>query len=172
MQDKLDIVNSKIIVLCVLNISNKSLSLDEIVFLCSDFENVTYFKICSYLDELKLSKYIDEFYDENTKMYKINEKGKSALNELLDLIPGLDVLNFKKLLEKSLTKNKVDFHKGVIVTPIKNDEFRVTCYIKENNKELFSTSLYVTGIDNVRNITKKFEENYIDIYNNILNIMT
>ena len=100
MTNDFNVFDNKIIILYILDHSTMPLSIDQIVKFCEDFDDITYFDICSYIDSLKKNNYIDELLEEGVMTYTLTPLGKSTLNELLELIPGVDLHNLKKLVNK------------------------------------------------------------------------
>ena len=98
-----EIFDNKIIVLYILSNSTKPLGLTQIVKLCEEFDDITYFDICSYIDILKQNKYINELVEENNLTYELTELGENVLKELLELIPGLNLHNLKKIIDRNMT---------------------------------------------------------------------
>ena len=143
MTNESKIFDSKIIVLYILDIAGKPLSIDQIVKFCEEFDDITYFDICSYIDSLKTSNYIDENLEENTMIYSLNDLGRATLKELLELIPGVNLHNIKKMINKNITKVKTDFSIDTTILPIKDDEYKVSCYIKDGNDELINIIIMI-----------------------------
>lgn len=166
------IFDSKIIVLYILDISNKALSIDQIVKFCEEFDDITYFDICSYIDSLKSSNYVEENLEDNTMTYSLTELGKTTLKELLELIPGVNLHNIKKMINKNITKVKTDFSIDTTILPIKDDEYKVSCYIKEGNDELINITLYAGSKEQAKNIAKNWDEKAEEIYSQLLSTMT
>ena len=173
MNGDLELFDNKIIILYILEKNSKPLTIEQIAKFCEDFEDITYFDICSYVQELKSNKYIDESFSESSNLvYSITSSGLSTLQELLELIPGVNLHNIKKIINKNIVKIKTDFSIDNVVIPVKDDEFKVTCYIKEGNDELVSITMYATNKDQARNITKNWNSNAEEIYEKLLEMMT
>jgi hypothetical protein len=172
MTNESKIFDSKIIVLYILDIAGKPLSIDQIVKFCEEFDDITYFDICSYIDSLKTSNYIDENLEENTMIYSLNDLGRATLKELLELIPGVNLHNIKKMINKNITKVKTDFSIDTTILPIKDDEYKVSCYIKDGNDELINITLYAGSKEQAKNIAKNWDEKAEEIYNQLLKAMT
>ena len=96
--NNVEIFDKKIIVLYILSNSAKPLDITQIVKLCEEFDDITYFDICGYIDELKNNNYIKEIIEDNNYTYEVTENGENVLNELLELIPGLNLHNLKKII--------------------------------------------------------------------------
>ena len=172
MTNESKIFDSKIIVLYILDIAGKPLSIDQIVKFCEEFDDITYFDICSYIDSLKTSNYIDENLEENTMIYSLNDLGRATLKELLELIPGVNLHNIKKMINKNIKKKKTDFSIDTTILPIKDDEYKVSCYIKDGNDELINITLYAGSKEQAKNIAKNWDEKAEEIYNQLLKAMT
>ena len=173
MAKELNYLDNKIIILYVLqNSSMKSLTIDQIVKYLEEFDHITYFDICSYIDSLKKSNYISEIIEDDTKLYMLTDLGISTLTELLELIPGVDLYNLKKMINKNTVKIKTDYSIGTNIIPIKSDEYKISCYIKDGTDELINITMYAGTKDQAKNISKNWSENSEKIYTKLLSLMT
>ena len=172
MPGDLEIFDNKIIILYILEKNSKPLSVEQIAKFCEDFDDITYFDICTYIQELKSNEYIDEIYTEsNGSSYVITASGLSTLQELLELIPCVNLHNIKKIISKNIVKAKTDFSIDNVVVPV-NDAFKVTCTIKEDKDEVVSITMYAANKDHARNITRNWNNNAEEIYDKLLEMMT
>lgn len=167
-----EIFDNRIIILYILETSKKPLSLDNIINLCAEFDDITYFDICDYIDNLKTSNYISETFEESTILYNITELGISTLQELLELIPGVNLYKLKKMIKKNITQVKTDYSIDTIIIPIKSEEYKVSCYIKDGNDELINITMYAGNKDQARNISKNWNSNAEQIYTKLIDLMT
>ena len=101
----------------------------------------------------------------------ITASGLSTLQELLELIPGVNLHNIKKIISKNIVKAKTDFSIDNVVVPV-NDAFKVTCTIKEDKDEVVSITMYAANKDHARNITRNWNNNAEEIYDKLLEMMT
>ena len=169
----LDIFDNKIIILYILDKNSKALTIDQIAKFCEDFDDITYFDICTYIQELESNNYITESHNDSLgTLYSITNSGLSTLQELLELIPGVNLHNIKKIINKNIVKIKTDYSIGNVVLPVENDEFKVSCFIKDGNDELVNITMYVANKDQARNITKNWSTSAEEIYEKILEMMT
>lgn len=166
------IFDNKIIVLYILETSNKPLTTDQIVKFCDEFDDITYFDICIYIDNLKSSGYIEESIEDNTILYSITKDGSDTLNELIELIPGVNLFNLKKAINKNIVEIKTEYSIDTNIVPIKSDEYKVSCYIKDGNDELVNISIYAGNKIQAKNISKNWSENAEEIYTKLLEMMT
>ena len=173
MAKDLNFLDNKIVVLYVLqNAYPKSLSIDQIVKYLEEFDDITYFDICTYIESLKKSLYILEEEYENIKSYKITDLGSSTLSELLELIPGVDIYNLKKMVNKNTVEINTDYSIGTNIIPLKAEEYKISCYIKDGKDELINITMYAGTKEQAKNISKNWTENSKKIYNKLLSLMT
>lgn len=172
LENESNIFDNKIIVLYILNNSSKPLSIDQIIKLCEEFDDITYFDIYSYIQELKKNKFIDETLENSTMTYFATELGKNTLKELVELIPGVNIHNIKKSFNKNMIEVKRDFSVDTSIHPLKDDKFKVSCYIKEGNDELINISVYATSKDQAKNISRNWNEKFETIYSTLLDFLT
>jgi hypothetical protein len=170
--ENLEIFDKRILVLYILDIARKSLTVDQIVSFCSDFDDITYFDICEYLQSLKTNNYIEEYTQDYITLYRLTNQGVLILQELLELIPGVNLYKLKKVLSKNMISVNTEYSIGSTVIPVKSDEYKISCYIKDGNDELLNITIYAGNKDNVREISKNWQENSEKIYGELLKMMT
>lgn len=168
----LEIFDNKIIVLYILENSSKPLTIPQIVKFCEEFEDITYFDICTYIENLKSNNYIEEIYDDGSTLYSLTTHGNSTLKELLELIPGVNLYNLKKIINKNMIQIKTEYDIDTIIVPIKSEEYKVSCYIKDGNDELVNISIYAGNKEQAKNISKNWNQNAEEIYAKLLEMMT
>ena len=172
MSEDVKLFDNKLIILFALVNAHMHLSIDQITKYLEDFEDITYIDICSYIESLKSNEYIKESYSDDTVLYFPTEDGKNTLNELQELVPGVNLYTLKKLLDKNKVKVKTDYSINTNIYPLKDDEFKVSCDIKDGADELVNITLYATSKSQAKNIAKNWEENAENIYTNLLQDMT
>lgn len=168
----LEIFDKRILVLYILDIAKKNLTVNQIVNFCADFDDITYFDVCEYLQSLKINKYIEEYSEDNLILYKLTNEGINILQELLELIPGVNLYKLKQIISKNMSTVKQDYEIGSTVIPIKSEEYKISCYLKDGNDELVNITIYAGNKENTRNISKKWQENSENIYTELLKLMT
>lgn len=171
MENESNVFDNKIIVLYILNNSSKPLSIDQIIKLCEEFDDLTYFDIYTYIQELKQSNFIDELLENGIMTYFATELGKNTLKELLELVPGVNIHNIKKSFNKKIVEVQKDFSVDTSIHPLRDDKFKVSCYIKEGNDELINISVYATSKDQAKNISKTWTEKFDTIYSKLLELL-
>ena len=168
----LELFDNKIIILYILSNSTKPLGITHIVKLCEEFEDITYIDICAYIDDLKRNNYIKENLDENVLTYILTENGETVLKELLELIPGVNLHNLKKIIDKNMTDVKKDYSVDTKIIPIKSEEYKISCYIKDGIDELINITMYAGTKEQAKKISKNWANNSEEIYTKILEYMT
>ncbi len=172
MAKDLELFDNKIIVLYILDTNSKALSIDQIAKFCEDFDDITYFDICAYIEDLKSSNFIKETLQDGNLLYEITENGTLTLRELLELIPGVNLYNIKKIINKNMVKIKTDYSIDTVIIPIKSEEFKVSCYIKDGNDELVNITMYAGNKNQAKNISRNWSQNAETIYSKLLELMT
>lgn len=172
MSNKLDLFDNKIIILYILDNSKIPLTTDQIAKFCEDFEDITYFDICIYIEDLKSNGYILEENEEGNILYRITTDGFNTLKELLELIPGVNLYNLKKMINKNMVEIKTEYAIDTNIIPIKTDEYKISCYIKDGNDELVNITMYAGNKTQAKNISKNWADNAEEIYTKLLEMMT
>lgn len=172
MSNELNLFDNKIIILYILDNSKKPLTTNQIAKFCEDFEDITYFDICIYIEDLKSNGYISEFIEDSNVLYRITTEGFNTLKELLELIPGVNLYNLKKMINKNMVEINTEYAIDTNILPIKDGEFKVSCYIKDGNDELINITMYAGDKEQAKNISKNWSKNSEKIYAKLLEMMT
>ncbi len=168
----LKIFDNRILILYILETAVSGLSTNQIMSFCSEFDDITYFDICDYIQNLESNNYIEPKKDSNAGIYTITENGLNILNELLELIPGADLYKLKKIITKNIISIKTEYTINSEIIPVKNDEFKISCYIKDGKEEVVNLTLYGGNKLETKNISKNWQENAEKIYSDILKELT
>ena len=172
MKEKLELFDNKIVIMYILDNSSMPLTTDQIAKFCEEFEDITYFDICIYIEDLKKNGYITERIEEGNVLYTPTKEGVITLRELLELIPGVNLYNLKKIINKNMVEIKTEYSIDTNIIPIKEGEFKVSCYIKDGNDELINITMYAGDKEQAKNISKNWAENSEKIYSKLLELMT
>lgn len=172
MDNEQNVFDNKIIVLYILNNALKPLTIDQIIKLCEEFDDMTYFDIYTYIEQLKEKNFIDEMLENSSMTYFPTELGRNTLKELLELIPGVNIHNIKKSFNKNMIEVKQDFSVDTSIIPLNNDKYKVSCFIKEGNDELINISVYATSKEQAKNISRIWNEKFETIYSELLKMLT
>ena len=167
-----NIFDKRLLVLLLLKETNQALTAEQITTLSSEFEDITYIDVCMFLDSLKNSGYIYESYENSKVFYSLTESGADILEELIVLVPGINLLNIKNVLKNSFEDYKQNYEIDAIILPIKEEEYKVNCYIKDGNDELINFTLYAGDKEYAKKIAANWKENADDLYGEIIELMT
>lgn len=169
---EMDIFDKRLIVLFVLKESKINLTTEQISKLCSEFDDITYIDICMYIDSLKNSEYIKETYENGKSVYCLTDSGSEILTELIELVPGISLLNMKNILKEKMEDYKQDYEVDTIILPIKKDEYKVSCFIQDGNDELINLTIYAGDKENAKKIANNWKQNADELYGKIIELMT
>lgn len=168
----LNLFDNKIIILYILDNSKKPLTTEQIVKFCEEFDDITYFDICIYIEDLKKNGFIEEVKEDLNMLYKITLEGFNTLKELLELIPGVNLYKLKKVINKNMVEINTEYAINSNIIPIKEGEYKISCYIKDGNDELINITMYAGDKEQAKNISKKWAERSEEIYSKLLELMT
>lgn len=172
MKKDFELFDNKIIILYILDNSKIPLSVEQIQKFCGEFDDISYFDIHEYLFELEEQNLVVQVSQDNGIFFKITDEGYDTLRELLELIPGIDIYNLKKMVQKHISSLKQDYSIDYQIIPIKADEYKVSCYIKDGNDELINICLYAGAREQAKKIAKNWQNNAETIFKNIIEMMT
>jgi len=167
-----DIFDKRLLILLLLKEINQPLTAEQITNLCSEFEDITYIDVCVFIDSLRNSNYVVEVYEDNKMFYSLTDAGTDILGELIELVPGINLLNIKNVLKNSFEDYKQSYEVDAMILPIKQDEYKVSCYIKDGNDELINLTIYAGDKDNAKKISANWKDNADDLYGKIIELMT
>lgn len=172
MEKETEIFDKKLIVLFLLKETSSNLTLDQMAKLCNELEDITYIDICGYVESLLSSGYIIERIQDNKRFFELTITGENILNELIELVPGINWLNIKKTLKEQMNDYGKDYEVGTKIIPVRGDNLKVSCYIKDNQDELINLTLFAGDKENARRISKHWADNANEIYNKIIELMS
>lgn len=168
MIENFQIFDKKLLLLYILDTANKPLTTDQIAELVSKVDDMNYFDICEYLDTLRKNEFIKLELIDSVQVHSLTDNGKKTLEELLELIPGLDLYKLKKLISSNIGEIKKNYEVGTSILPLKDGQCKVNCYIKDSNEDIFNIMLYTGNKDDAKNISKNWQEKYLEMQEYIL----
>ena len=168
MIENFQIFDKKLLLLYILDTAKNPLTIDQIAQLVSKVDDMTYFDICEYLDTLRRNDFIFLELIDSSQVYYLTENGKKTLEELLELIPGLDLYKLKKMISSNIGEIKQNYEVGTSILPLKDGQCKVNCYIKDGNEEIFNIMLYTGNKEDAKNISKNWQEKYSSMQEYIL----
>ena len=158
------LAENKVLILYILNKLNKPIDANNLLTLIASAKEMNYFYFQQFLLDLLENKYIIGYKKDDKTMYKITELGIETLSLTDDLLPGIMKLQADEALKKHVDDVQNTDHAISEFTPISETEFIVTCKILKNNITNFEIKLQATSREEAKQISKKWEANYEEIY--------
>lgn len=166
-----EVVESKILILYILNIVEKPLTNSEVTQFILENNYMNYFMVQQFLSELVKSKFIEFSTKDGNEYYHLSSAGKDTLKFFADRIPE----HIKIDIDTSYEQKKKDMiQESQIVANYfkKNDsEYIIILKVVEKDIVLFSLSLNLPSKEHAKLICKKWKEKSNDVYKNILEIL-
>lgn len=172
--DNETLAENKVLILYILNKVDKPVSNDELLQLVLSVEDMNYFYFQQFLLDLLENKYI-EVYDKDNfseQIYKLTNAGKDALELTKDLIPGIIKLKIDSTIKGELQDIEDEVSIISEFTPADDGGFIVTCKVIEYSKTIFEVSTFAASREQAKFISDNWKENAIDIYPNMINLLT
>lgn len=161
----------KLIVLYIINKLNKSITNLQMVDFVLEATGIDYFTLQDILLQLQASKFIDLFYEEEVRYYKITDQGKDMLDSLVSIIPDFIVLRIDEKIDDS---QKTIKQKSVVYAdffPEGKNNFMVKCKISEGGKKLIELNLAVPTREQAIDICNKWYESPSKYYLDIIKLL-
>lgn len=165
------LVENKILILYILKKVGKPLSHKELLELILTVADINYFYFQQFLSDLLEDNYIRK-YNNDLELYELTEEGTNALELTLDLIPGITKLNIDAVFKQSLDSIKDKFSISAEYNHLSEKEFIVTCKIIEDHKDVFKLETFVGSKEQASKIVNNWNKNAVNIYPEILNLLT
>lgn len=172
--DNETLAENKVLILYILNKIDRPVNNDELLQLVLSIEDMNYFYFQQFLLDLLENKYI-ETYKENDyteQTYQITNSGRETLELTKDLIPGIIKLKIDSTIKGELQDIEEEVSIISEFTPEDDGGFIVTCKVVEHNKTIFEVSTFAASREQAKYISDNWKENAIDIYPNMINLLT
>ena len=171
MENSEELVQSKLLLLYIIDESENSLTNEEITEFLLENNYMNYFLIQQYLSELIESGFIEYINKKDKKIYVLLDKGKTTLSYFEDRISE----NIKNKISSKFIKTKKDqkiatqvigeyFEKGT-------NKYIANLKLIENTETLFSLYLNVATAEQAKKICNTWKKNTETIYKNLLNML-
>lgn len=158
----------KLIVLYIVSRLNKSITNLQMVDFVLEATGIDYFTLQDILLQLKNNGFIDLFYEEEVRYYKITDEGRKMLESLKSIIPDFIILRIDEKVEDS---EKAIKQKSVVFAdfaPEGRNAFMVKCKISEGGKKLIEINLSVPTREQAIEICNKWYESPSKYYLEII----
>ena len=171
-EDNEILAENKVLILYILNKLNKPIDSDSLFKLILSIKEMNYFYFQQFLVDLLENKYIIGYTKDDKTMYKITDIGIETLDLTNDLLPGIVKLGIDNALKEEVDEIQNLEHAVSEFFPRSENEFIVTCKLMKNNVTDFEVKVPATSSTQAKQIAKKWEENYKEIYPIIIDILT
>lgn len=159
---------SRIIMLYILDKTKKSLSDKIYLELVTSLSDINYFDYSQLLQKLCEEGYIIEYLKEEQKLYKLSEKGQTALNLTLGMLPGLLKLRIDSEFGRYYKEIREAFSVSAEYNPTKST---IICRVTEENSDIFKMEMYLRNEEEAKRIVRKWNEKAGEIYLDILGVL-
>ena len=158
----------KVLMLYVLDNSNKPITNDVLYSIVSSASTVDYFYFQQFLLDLLQTKYVVCNEDDAKKMFSITAKGKEILDLTKDIMPGIIKLKADMVLKKNV--DDFEDQESIVAeyTPISETEFEVICKIVEKGETVFEVKTYAYSRLQAQNIVQNWKTNAAKLYPEML----
>jgi len=172
--DNETLAENKVLILYILNTINRPVSNDELLQLVLNAQDMNYFYFQQFLLDLLENKYIETNKESNysEQIYRLTPAGKEALELTKDLIPGIVKLRIDNNIKGELQDLEEKLSIISEFTPEDDGGFIVTCKVIEHNKTVFEVSTFAASRELAKNISDNWKENAINIYPNMIELLT
>ncbi|AUG58231.1 DUF4364 family protein [Acetivibrio saccincola] len=163
-----ELAENKLILLYILDKLNMPVSNLQLTKIVMENKLMNYFIFQQFLDELCSLKFISPKITDNKTYYTITPSGKQALDYFVNHIPkGIKLIinNYISNVRKNIRNEtfiKADF------TPENENEFTVTCQIREDTFSLIDLKISVGTKSDAKDICKNWQKHSQTIYSEII----
>lgn len=163
-----ELAENKLILLYIIDKSNIPISNLQMTKLVMENKFMNYFIFQQFLDELCNLKYISSQITDNKTYYSITPLGKQTLGYFINHIPvGIMLIidNCIHDMQKNIRNEtfiKADF------TPESENEFTVTCQVREDTFSLIDIKVSVGTKSDARAVCKNWQKYSQTIYSEII----
>lgn len=163
-----EIAESKVFILYFIH--KIGMPVDSIQFVKTMLENrfMNYFYLQQYLSELIDEGLLTVRQQEGSKLYEINEQGVKVLEMFESILPA----GLKKRLEESIRSIRKNIRNETFITadytPEDENNYTVTCRIRENDFPLIEIKLAAGSREDARSICKNWTTSAQQVYSEIL----
>ncbi len=166
------LAENKVLILYILNKLNKPIDSENLLKLILSIKDMNYFYFQQFLVDLLENKYIIGYTKDDKTLYKITDVGVQTLSLTDDLLPGIVKLGIDNALKEEVDEIQNIEHAISEFFPRSENEFIVNCKLIKNNLTYFEIKIPATSSTQAKQIAKKWEDNYKEIFPIIMDILT
>jgi hypothetical protein len=166
------LAENKVLILYILSKIGRPVLHNELLDLVISISDMNYFLFEQNLLELLDDNYAEKQNQDDEEMIKMTEEGKEALKLAIDLLPGINKLKVDSRFKESY--DMVQENNSYFAKYIKQEDgtYQIICKIVENSKTSFEIKLTTGTIEQAKKIVDGWNKNAVDIYPQILDLLT
>ena len=169
--DNKAIAENKALILYILNKIGKPIESEYLLKLVLSISNMNYFYFQQFLLDLVDNKYVEAYTKNDEQIYNLTTEGKTALELVKDLIPGIVKFNVDKNFKETLGAIENELSISAEYIPQNENNYSVRCKIVENTQVLFDLLTYAGHQEQAKTIADNWRKNASTIYPKILQIL-
>lgn len=169
--DSETLAENKVLILYILDQTNKPITNDNLYKLVLTAVDMNYFYFQQFLLDLIETKFVITYKKESQDIYELTEHGKNTLDLTLDILPGIVKLKIDTNL-KSTLENVEEEHSIIAeYTPKNENNYIINCKIVENNETLFEVKSFAYSREQAKDVVDNWRRNADKIYPQILELL-
>ena len=165
------LAENKVLILYILNRSNKEFKQDDLFKIISSIIDINYFYYKQVLTDLIDSNLVGSYTKEEETVVKITSQGKDAYTLTKDVLPGLTKLKADNTFDKEFSSIEEASSITAEFTPKNKNEYTIKCKIVENNETIFEVKTFASSREMAKRIVDNWNQNASNIYPQILNLL-
>ena len=165
------LAENKVLILYILNRSNKEFKQDDLFNIITCINNMNYFFYKQVLTDLIDSNLVGSYTKENETIVKITSNGKNAYSLTKDVLPGIMKLKADNIFDKEFSSIEDASSITAEFIPKNENEYTIKCKIVENNETIFEVRTFAGSRDRAKRIVDNWNKNAISIYPQILDLL-
>ena len=165
------LAENKVLILYILNRSNKEFKQDDLFNIITCINNMNYFFYKQVLTDLIDSNLVGSYTKENETVVKITSAGKNAYSLTKDVLPGIMKLKADNIFDKEFSSIEDASSITAEFIPKNENEYTIKCKIVENNETIFEVKTFAGSRDRAKRIVDNWNKNATSIYPQILDLL-
>ena len=165
------LAENKVLILYILNRSNKEFKQDDLFNIITCINNMNYFYYKQVLTDLIDSNLVGSYTKENETVVKITSAGKNAYSLTKDVLPGIMKLKADNIFDKEFSSIEDASSITAEFIPKNENEYIIRCKIIENNETIFEVKTFAGSRDRAKRIVDNWNKNATSIYPQILDLL-
>lgn len=169
--DSETLAENKVLILYILDQTNKPITNDNLYKLVLTAIDMNYFYFQQFLLDLIETKFVITYKKEGQDIYELTEHGKNTLDLTLDILPGIVKLKIDTNLKSTL--ETVEEERSIIAeyTPKNENNYIINCKIIDNNETVFEVKSFAYSREQAKDIVDNWKSNADKIYPQILDLL-